>query len=101
MNLLPRRLREVLRHSTGTTPPARVVPDSPAWLTPRAREEARKGTAAADPVIGVTPEGQVLPGAVVDGRFVAASDAAYEDARDAPQESEPYDAPPRPGSAEG
>jgi hypothetical protein len=50
----------------------RVVPDSTAAVSREARAEARKGTAAADPVIGVTPEGQVLPGAVVDGQFVEA-----------------------------
>jgi hypothetical protein len=52
--------------------PTRVVPDSTAAVSQEARAEARKGTAAADPVIGVTPEGQVLQGAVVDGQFVEA-----------------------------
>lgn len=49
---------------------ARVVPDSTAAVGADAVAEARKGTAAADPVIGVTPEGSVLYGAVVDGEFV-------------------------------
>jgi hypothetical protein len=47
-----------------------VVPDSTAAVGADAVAEARKGTAAADPVIGVTPEGSVLYGAVVDGEFV-------------------------------
>lgn len=54
--------------------PRRVVPDSTAAVSEAAREEARKGTAAADPVIGITPEGQTLPGAIVDGEFVESVD---------------------------
>ncbi|HEX4790502.1 MAG TPA: hypothetical protein VH372_18700 [Actinospica sp.] len=60
------------RHRRGG--PGRVVRDSTAAVSAAAQEEARKGTAAADPVIGVTPEGQTLAGAVVDGEFVAATD---------------------------
>jgi hypothetical protein len=59
----------------------RVVPDSTAAVSQEARAEARKGTAAADPVIGVTPEGQVLPGAVVDGRFVEADQHSQVEGR--------------------
>lgn len=62
------------KHRHGKDDPTRVVPDSTAAVSAAAQEEARKGTAAADPVIGVTPEGETLPGSVVDGEFVAARD---------------------------
>jgi hypothetical protein len=66
----------------------RVVPDSSAAVGAAARLEARKGTAAADPVIGVTPEGQTLPGAVVDGEFVGADDLPRPGHKVAPSDEE-------------
>lgn len=67
------KLRMKFGRKAGHEEQMRVVRDSTAAVDAAAVEEARKGTAAKDPVIGVTPEGEVLPGAVVDGEFVEAA----------------------------
>jgi hypothetical protein len=64
--------RAVTGKPTPDQAPDRVVPDSTAATAQAAQEEARKGTAAAEPVIGITPEGQTLAGAIVNGEFVEA-----------------------------
>ena len=87
------------RHRQGS--PGRVVRDSTAAVSAEAQEEARRGTAAADPVIGVTPEGQILAGAVVDGEFVAATDRSAPRDRGGKHAEDPVaaDSPPHPLSS--
>ncbi|MBR7829289.1 hypothetical protein KDK95_23480 [Actinospica sp. MGRD01-02] len=78
----------------------RVVPDSTAAVSVAAREEARKGTAAADPVIGFTPEGQMLAGSVVDGEFVAAESGATPEKIERKKSDDPVESGELPGENE-